>query len=335
MYYYDEPYFYFNTIVYIRNTCEKFFSFVGSRLLKNKKTDMLHFLPSFILGPLSLFLFILNLIFWMIFLTPIGLIKQVLPEGRLRNFLRVLLTLIVKGWIDVNTVILWITQKVYWDVQGMDGLPKKTWLILVSNHRSWVDIIILQKFLNHRLPFLKFFLKQELRKVPLLGFAWHALDYPFMKRYTSEEIAVNPDLKGKDLEAVREGCKKFKTFPVTIITFPEGTRFSEKKQEFQKSPYKNLLKPKAGGLAYVMTEMTDFLAGIVNVTILYSPEKVEFWDLLSGRVKKVVVRVEFLSVPGELTNGDYDCDVEYRQKFQEWLNDLWEEKNGLIEKILS
>ena len=85
----------------------------------------------------------------------------------------------------------------------------------------------------------------------------------------------------------------------------------------------------------MMTEMTDFLAGIVNVTILYSPEKVEFWDLLSGRVKKVVVRVEFLSVPGELANGDYDGDVKYRQKFQEWLNDFWEEKDRLIEKILS
>lgn len=296
---------------------------------------MLHFLPSFILGPISLLLFILNLIFWMIFFIPIGLVKEVLPDGRLKNFLRVLLTLIGKGWIDGNSMFIWLTQKIEWDVQGLENLPQKTWAMLVSNHRSWVDIVVLQKFLNHRLPFLKFFLKQELRKVPLLGFAWHALDYPFMKRYSKEEIAANPELKGKDLEAVREACKKFKMFPVTIITFPEGTRFSEKKRNRQKSPFKHLLKPRAGGFAYVIDEMADYLAGIIDVTILYSPERVEFWDLLSGRVKKVYCHIQFKEIPQDLLHGDYDTDADYRGKFQNWLNEMWKEKDRLIAELLS
>ncbi len=54
-----------------------------------------------------------------------------------------------------------------------------------SNHRSWVDILVLQSIFNRRIPFLKFFLKRQLIWVPLLGLAWWALDFPFMRRYSS------------------------------------------------------------------------------------------------------------------------------------------------------
>jgi 1-acyl-sn-glycerol-3-phosphate acyltransferase len=41
---------------------------------------------------------------------------------------------------------------------------------------------VLQRIFHGRIPFLKFFLKQELIWVPVIGLAWWALDFPFMKR---------------------------------------------------------------------------------------------------------------------------------------------------------
>ena len=56
--------------------------------------------------------------------------------------------------------------------------------LVLANHQSWVDILVLQKVFNRRIPLLRFFLKRQLFWVPLLGLAWWALDFPFMGRYT-------------------------------------------------------------------------------------------------------------------------------------------------------
>ena len=55
----------------------------------------------------------------------------------------------------------------------MDGLARQEWYLMTSNHQSWADILVLQKVTNRRVPSLKFFLKQELIWVPLLGLATH------------------------------------------------------------------------------------------------------------------------------------------------------------------
>src|SRR3546814_9530339 len=113
---------------------------------------------------------------------------------------------------------------------------------------------------NRRIPLLKFFLKQELIKVPLLGLAWWALDFPFRKRFTRAEIEANPSLKGKDLETTRKACEKFKEMPTSVMNFFEGTRFTQAKHDQQQSPYEFLLKPKAGGTAFALSAMDGKLA---------------------------------------------------------------------------
>ncbi len=67
-------------------------------------------------------------------------------------------------------------------MQGVDSLHQRGWYLVSSNHQSWVDILVLQRIFHGRIPFLKFFLKQELIWVPVIGLAWWALDFPFMKR---------------------------------------------------------------------------------------------------------------------------------------------------------
>lgn len=295
---------------------------------------MLHFLPAIILGPLSSGLLVINTILWLLGFFLFGTLKYLIPLEGFRDFATRLLIILGTGWIDCNRFIIWLTQNMEVDVEGLEKLPgTKKWVLIFSNHRAWVDIIILQSLFNHRVPFLKFFLKEELRKVPFMGFAWWSLDFPFMKRYSREVLAKHPELKGKDLESVKEACQRFKITPVSVINFLEGTRFSKEKHQKTNSPYKNLLPPKAGGVAIVLTEMADYLEGIVDVAIVYEPERVTFWDLFSGRIRKVTVRVDFFPVPVDITAGDYANDTAFREKFQLWLHSIWERKDRLIDQL--
>jgi 1-acyl-sn-glycerol-3-phosphate acyltransferase len=295
---------------------------------------MLHFLPAIILGPLSSGLLVINTILWFLGFFLFGILKYMIPLEGCRNFFTRVLIALGTGWIDCNRFIIWLTQNMEVDVEGLEKLPgKKKWVLIFSNHRAWVDIIILQSLFNHRVPFLKFFLKEELRKVPLMGFAWWSLDFPFRKRYSREVLAKHPELKGKDLESVKEACQRFKITPVSVINFLEGTRFSKEKHQKTNSPYKNLLPPKAGGVAIVLSEMADYLEGIVDVTIVYEPERVTFWDLFSGRIRKVTVRIDFFPVPEEISAGDYANDPAFRERFQLWLHGIWEKKDGLIDQL--
>jgi 1-acyl-sn-glycerol-3-phosphate acyltransferase len=150
-----------------------------------------------------------------------------------------------------------------------------------------------------------------------------------MKRYSKERVARQPDLKGKDIEITRRACEKFKTLPVSIMNFVEGTRFSRAKHTQQKSPYANLLKTKAGGIAFVLAAMGNQLNRILDVTIVYPPGTKSFWSFVCGNIKEVKVRVKELPV-SQAPQGDYVKDAEFREVFQTWLNGLWGEKDKRI-----
>jgi hypothetical protein len=52
---------------------------------------------------------------------------------------------------------------------GLEGLNKKNWYLLISNHHSWADIVVLCVLFRKHIPMNKYFLKQQLAWVPLLG----------------------------------------------------------------------------------------------------------------------------------------------------------------------
>jgi 1-acyl-sn-glycerol-3-phosphate acyltransferase len=296
---------------------------------------MLNFLPSFILGSFSLVLFAINTIFWGTIFHLFILLKIIVPIGGWRALCSRIFVQIAECWTDGNNLIIKLTQRTEWDVQNLEGLKNDGSYLIIANHRSWLDIPVLQRLFNRRIPFLRFFLKSELIKVPILGLAWWALDFPFMRRYTREELERHPELKGEDLKAVREACAKYRSIPVSILNFLEGTRFTPSKKEKQKSLYRHLLLPKAGGIAGVIAEMGGQLHGILNLTIIYSNPKIRLWDFLCGRLERVIVRGEFIQIPREMLSGDYVEDPEFREKFQDWLNRLWHEKDALIEKTIT
>jgi len=241
--------------------------------------------------------------------------------------------LIAWYWIGFNNTLADLFHKIEWDIRGARELSKKHWYFVTCNHQSWTDITAIQYALNNKIPLLKFFLKKELIWVPLLGIAWWGLDFPFMHRHTKEQIARRPELKGKDIEATRKACEKFRYTPVTIFNFMEGTRFTPEKHARQNSPYKNLLKPKAGGTAFVFSAMGEMIHTMLDVTIVYPDGRPGIWDYLSGRVRRIIIDIRTREVPERFLGMDYEGNRELRADFQRWVSGIWAEKDARIEEL--
>lgn len=282
-------------------------------------------------GVFTSLLIIINTFSWLPLIVTAVLFKLI-PSVFTRKIANSVLNFIVTVWISVNSRILDLTKNIKWNVSGLENLSTKKNYLVLSNHQSWSDILILQKLLNRKVPMLRFFIKQQLIWVPVLGLAWWALDYPFMKRYSKAEIAKKPHLAGKDIEATKKACEKYKTIPVSVMNFVEGSRFTEKKQVQGQSKYKNLLNPRPGGTGLVLSSMGDYLTEILNVTIKYEKNCRNFRDFLSGRVKEITVVVERIPVTDDL-KGDFKNDKEYRERFIHWLHDLWRKKDRQLENI--
>ena len=294
---------------------------------------MLAFLPTIIRLPLALLLVVLNVLVHASVLLVLALVKALVPIAGFRRWISRVLVVIAEQWIAVNGVLFaWVTRT-RWRVDGLEGLDRGGWYLVLSNHQSWVDIPVLQKTFNRRIPFLRFFLKKQLIWVPVLGLAWWALDFPFMQRHSKETLALHPELRSQDKDATRKACERFRESPVSVMNFVEGTRFRPHKHEQQQSPYAHLLRPRAGGVAFVLEAMGEMLQAIVDVTIVYSNGRPTMIDLLAGRVRQIRVQVRQLPIPPEFLRGDYENDADFRARFQAWISALWTEKDESITRM--
>lgn len=266
-----------------------------------------------------------------ILLCLLAILKMLFPFNCIQRPLTRLSHRFMDIWALFNHQLINLTSAPQWDIQGGDNLNKKGWYLLIANHLSWTDIVVIYSVFRSRIPLAKFFLKQELRYVPFLGMACWALDMPFMKRYSRRYLLKHPQKRGEDLATTRKSCARFRDTPTTVVNFVEGTRFSEQKKAKLKSPYAHLLSPKTGGIAYTLGAMGDQFDAVINLTLAY-PENTEtpFRDLLSGRMKKIVVRIHVLPID-ETMRGDYFNDKRFKREFHQWLNGLWQEKDRELE----
>jgi len=284
-------------------------------------------------GILTTTLLLINTVVMICPLLVFALLKLVLP-GRWRDYASAAVMWVAEAWSEIDKAIFALCIPTQWDIRGVENLRKDTSYLAVSNHQSWVDIPALIESLNRRTPFFKFFLKKELIWVPLLGLAWWGLDYPFMKRYSKAFLEKHPELKGKDLEITKAACELFKRQPVTVVNYLEGTRFTEAKRQEQQSPYRYLLKPKAGGVAFVLAALGEQLDALLDVTIVYPGDKAPgFWDLLNGSISRVIIDIQVRELDPALWGGDYESDPAFRQTVQAWVNQLWMEKDQRIEEL--
>ncbi len=281
-----------------------------------------------------LLLIVANTLLHALPLLAVALFKAIFPFERLRLALNPVLTGLAESWIAVNSAMFDWFSGTRFQVDDQASLRVDGHYLVLANHQSWVDIVVLQKVFNRRIPLLRFFLKRQLFWVPVLGLAWWALDFPFMGRYTRKQIAKNPELGKRDMEATRRACEKFRDIPVSVMNFVEGTRFTPAKHATQSSPYRHLLKPKSGGVAFVIDAMGEGLHAVLDVTIAYPGGRPTMIDLMGDRIPEVRVLVRQRPIPAELVGGNYQEDRVFRASFQQWMNGVWQQKDDDLAVML-
>ena len=285
-----------------------------------------------LVGVLAFLAIVINTLFWCVFLLTIAVFKLLIPLENWKKLCTKLIIRIGECWIYCNGLWIQVLHKPKWKVEGFDSLENSNWYLSVANHQSWADIFVLQGVTNRNIPMLKFFMKHVLIWVPVIGLAWWALDMPFLKRYTKEELDKNPELRGKDIKEMEKSFARFSRYPVSIFSFAEGTRFTERKRIHQKSDYKNLLNPKSGGIGLTLTTM-PYIKLILDFTIYYHDSRRSFWDFLCGRMSKVDVKVREMIIPENLLGKNYEEDDNFREELKTWIESLWLEKDKYIEEF--
>lgn len=294
----------------------------------------LTYLPAPARGSIAILALGLNTLLCTVPLIVLALVKLLLPFAAVRRRVDPVLHGIAGCWVAGNSLWMRLLHPTRWEVAGLPAPRRGGWYLVNCNHQSWADIFVLQHLLRGRIPMLKFFLKHELIYVPLIGLAWWALDFPFMKRHGKEALRRDPGRRADDMEATLRACRKFALVPTSVMNFAEGTRFTAEKHRQQHPPYRHLLKPKAGALALTLGVLGDKLDALVDVTIAYSPQIPGFWDFLCGRVRRIAVHVEELPVPAEFVGVDYASDSRVRKNFQRWLMALWARKDARMQLLL-
>ncbi len=260
------------------------------------------------------------------------LLKLLVPSWRTR--LAVEITQFCARWADG---MVWIQKHLLptrWDIRVEGALSPTTSCLVIANHQSWIDVLVLLVVMARRVPFPRFFLKHQLLLLPLIGPVFWGLDYPALRRHSREFLARHPESAGRDLETVRRMCRRYRGLPVSIINFAEGTRLSARKHERQESPYRYLLRPRAGGASYALSAMEGKITRLLDLTIAYPEGTPNFLRYLGGQVPIIAVRARSLKIPHELLEGDYLNDPEYRARFQEYVRTLWEEKDRTLKTLL-
>ena len=243
---------------------------------------------------------------------------------------------ITNSWLTVNNWLIdHVLPNTKWDIEIEDGLELSMQgrYLMTCNHQSWVDTTVNQYFGLTRMPLTRFFTKWELIFIPFVGQAFKILGFPMMKRHTKEQIAKKPELKDRDMQEARKSCEQLLSQPFTLLNYLEGTRFTAEKHAKQQSPYQNLLQPKAGGLALALNILGQEIDALVDMTIVYPdgvPGYGEFW---LGEVPRIAVNLRKIEIPEWVLQGNYEDDAEHRQKFQEWVHQIWTEKDQLIQRM--
>lgn len=283
-------------------------------------------------GIVAIFVLTLSTLIGFIPILLLGLIK-LFPNQRVKLFCTRCVDVVASTWISANNFYISKAVKTPWEVTGRVDLSLKGWYLVIANHQSWLDIVVLQRLFNRKIPVLKFFIKDQLKWMPFLGFAWWAMGCPFMKRYSKSYLEKNPHKKGKDVNATQRALRLSKLAPASIMSFIEGTRYTPEKKQSQNSPYQHLLRPKAGGISFVISNMHKQITQLLDITIIYPEHQNSLWKFLCHRVDSIKIHIRHLPIPDKFLNSTRLDEEAGQLEFREWLNQQWQEKDKLISAL--
>lgn len=262
----------------------------------------------------------------------VGVFKVLLPFQAPQRICSALGNRLFRVWAYCMSMMFQLTQRMQWHIDGDLDIHENGWYLVMANHRSWVDVLVLMHLTRRHMPMPRFFLKSQLMWIPIVGWGCWVLDMPFMKRYSKALLEKKPHLKGKDIATTTRSCAKFRHIPTTVVNFCEGTRFTPEKHTKKQSPFRHLLPPKAGGTAFSLQIMGGRFDAILDITIVYPGKDTRpvVWHLLSGQLKSIYVDIQTVPITTDLI-GDYAGDTDFRAHFQQWLNQRWQLKDKKID----
>jgi 1-acyl-sn-glycerol-3-phosphate acyltransferase len=276
-----------------------------------------------------------NLTFWIVPVLVLVVFKWLVPISSVQIGIYEMMAWIYRAAVQMNSWILFQGLKIQLDLTGINQSCAGDFYLAICNHQSWSDIFILQHLLNRKTPVMKFLVKKELIYLPVVGLICWAYDFPFLNRgKQSPKSSVKLDSKN-DSQTLNKSLAQFLRSSATIMNFAEGTRFSPLKAKRQKSPYRHLLKPKAGGLIAIYKMMGQELAAVLDFTIVYDAPKPNFWRFIGGRIMRVKVHLDTV-LSDELKETFGLPETNFTQaRAIEWINQRWEQKDRIIERISS
>lgn len=260
---------------------------------------------------------------------PLAVAKLLCPHRGLRRWL-------TRRMEAMTVVFSWCCEQVLrglriaqWDLQTSGQTSPRGTYLLICNHQSWVDILLLLIVFRGRMPFPRFFLKRELLWAPIIGFACWAFDFPFVHRHSRAQIAARPELAGRDAAIARRSCERFADLPVTIVNFVEGTRWTPARHAERQSPYTHLLPPKVGGLTEAFGAMGEQFDAVIDMGIAYHQHgSPGVWRFLRGYPHRIVIDMQLLPVPPQiLAAAD---TAQRRQAVRTWLEARWAAKDAWL-----
>lgn len=292
----------------------------------------MYLIKSSLVGFITLILIIIELTIGFGTLAIVNVPRAIFPFKSLKIKLAKISNSIGEYTVYGLKIIMKIMHRDSMQVFDNNKFDKNAWYMAISNHQSWADIFILLVAAHKRIPLLKFFMKKELAWIPFIFLANKTLNMPFVNRHSKKELEKNPNLRNKDYENTLKACKRFLRSPSTIFSYAEGTRNDAIKHKAQNSPYKNLLKPRIGGIATALSAMPNINV-LVDYSVVYKSEKRGAWSFLKGDMKDVKVLVRKYDIPENLKNKNYSTDAEYRENFKNWIEAIWIEKDQEIERL--
>jgi 1-acyl-sn-glycerol-3-phosphate acyltransferase len=281
-------------------------------------------------GLATIVLLLGNLLFWGSLVLLVGLVKLLMPTKQSRTRVVLVLSSLAERWVGGNDAIFDLMLPTKWDISGLDETAYDGRYLIISNHVSWVDIFAVSRVFHRRVAFLRFFLKHALVWSPIVGQACMALEFPFMRRYSPEYLEKHPEKRGEDLATARRLCRRYRFIPVAILNFVEGTRFSREKHGDQASPYRHLLRPRVGGIAFALASLGEQLDAMFDVTLAYPHHDVTMWEFVTGRIDRITIHVRRLDVPPEFMTSAVTEPGPVREQFKVWMDGVWREKDALF-----
>jgi 1-acyl-sn-glycerol-3-phosphate acyltransferase len=132
----------------------------------------------------------------------LGLVKCV-PAKKLQHACASRLDTLIIAWSLVNALYIKKAYSIEWNIKNDADLHQDRWHLIIANHQTWLDVVVLMQIFTKKIPTMRFFIKDALKWLPFLNVAWWILGYPFLKRYTKAYLEKHPEKKEKNKQSIQ------------------------------------------------------------------------------------------------------------------------------------